>query len=123
MDCDFHCSKRISKVARKSKHRLFECCDTLKIVLANNPEYGVIVKDTDGLRKMRVRVPALNVGKSGGYRLIYKAQLIDEVWKVVLLATYFKGDCEDLSDSDYIIVSEESKLIFESAEDIKWETA
>lgn len=101
MDFEFHCSKRAVKSVKKSKHRLGECCADVMKVLTANPEYGALVRDTGGLRKMRVIVPALQTGKSGGYRLIYKPLMIDEVWKVALLAAFFKGDCEDLSQAQY----------------------
>lgn len=50
---------------------------------------------------MRVAVPALKIGKSGGYRVIYGVQLIDEIQYVVFLQLYFKGDQADLSDEQY----------------------
>lgn len=120
MDCEFYCSKRARKNTKKSKHRLSECYESLMIILANNPEYGVSVQGTDGLRKMRVKVPALNVGKSGGYRLIYKACVIDEVWKIALFAAFFKGDCDDLSANDYKEIAKESDEIFERDDELKW---
>ena len=78
--------------ARRSKHRVLDCCETVCRVLALNPEFGVLVPGSGGLRKMRVRVPGLNIGKSGGHRLIYRGTVIDQAWHVVLLAVYFKGD-------------------------------
>lgn len=89
-------------------------------VLSNNPDYGAVVKGTNGLRKMRVKVPALNTGKSGGYRLIYKALVVDETWTIALLASYFKGDCDDLESAEYKIIESESNDIFEHSEDIPW---
>ena len=122
MDCEFHCSIRLKGSVKKSKHRLKECCTTVKTVLSNNPEYGVLVKGTGGLRKMRVRVPSLNVGKSGGYRLIYKALVIDEVWKIALLETYSKSTREDLSSTEYHAVMREADDIFQRSEETTWET-
>ena len=46
------------------------------------------------LRKMRLQVPGLNVGKSGSYRLIYRAKEMDEAVPVMFLETYFKADTE-----------------------------
>lgn len=60
---------------------------------------------------MRVAAPGLNVGKSGGYRVIYRAQEMDEVIRIVFLDTYFKGDTEDLSKAEY-------KSLKDTAEDI-----
>lgn len=37
--------------------------------LINNPEAGVLIRDSGGIRKLRVA--ARGRGKSGGYRLIY----------------------------------------------------
>ena len=73
---------------------------------------------------MRIHVPALNVGKSGGYRLIYKAIMVDEVRKIALLATYFKGDCDDLTKSEYAVIAAEGEEIFNDCEEkFKWEEA
>ena len=63
MDFQFHCSKRAAKSVKKSKHRLGECCADVMKVLTANPEYGALIRDTGGLRKMRVHVPALHTGK------------------------------------------------------------
>lgn len=71
---------------------------------------------------MRVHVPALHTGKSGGYRLIYKPLMVDEVWKIVLLVAYFKGDCEDLSQAEYDGITREVEGIFNDCEDkFEWE--
>ena len=122
MDFQFHWSKRAAKSIKRSKHRLSECCADVMKVLITNPEYGAMIRDTGGLRKMRVHVPALHVGKSGGYRLIYKAIMVDEVWKIALLAAYFKGDCDDLTKSEYAAIATESEGIFnDSEEKFKWE--
>jgi len=124
MDFQFHCSKRAAKCVKKSKHRLSECCADVIKVLITHPEYGALIRDTGGLRKMRIHVPALNVGKSGGYRLIYKAIMVDEVRKIALLATYFKGDCDDLTKSEYAVIAAEGEEIFNDCEEkFKWEEA
>ncbi len=124
MDFQFHCSKRAAKSVKKSKHRLGECCADVMKVLTTNPEYGALIRNTGGLRKMRVHVPALHVGKSGGYRLIYKTLMVDEVWKVALLAAYFKGDCEDLSQTEYEVIADEAEAICNDCEGkFAWEDA
>jgi mRNA-degrading endonuclease RelE of RelBE toxin-antitoxin system len=92
------------------------------MVLSNNPDYGVVVKGTNGLRKMRVNVPSLNTGKRGGYRLIYKALVIDETWTIVFLASYYKGDCDDLDSTEYKMIESEANDIFCRSEDIPWRT-
>lgn len=123
MDCFFHCSKRALKNTKSSKHRVSECCDTLKLVLAGNPEYGAVIKGRSGLRKMRIKVPSLNVGKSGGYRLIYKSALLEGSWRIVLLATYFKGDCEDLSNDEYKTIQSEAESVFAEVDATQWDSA
>ena len=116
MDFQFHCSKRAAKWVKKSKHRLAECCADMMKVLNSNPEYGALIRDTEGLRKMRVHVPSLKTGKSGGYRLIYKPLMIDEVWKIALLTAYFKGDCDDLSKMEYDVIAGDAEEIFNNYE-------
>ena len=124
MDFQFHCSKRAAKAVKKSKHRLGDRCGDVMKVLSANPEYGALMRDTDGLRKMRVHVPALHSGKRGGYRLIYKPLMIDEVWKIALLAAYFKGECEDLSHTEYKEIADEAEEIFNDCEGkFHWEDA
>jgi len=124
MDFQFHCAKRAAKIVKKSKHRLGECCDDVMKVLCTNPEYGVLIQNSGGLRKMRVHVPALQVGKSGGYRLIYQALMVDEVWKIALLAAYFKGDCDDLTRDEYAAILAEAHEIFNDREQkFGWEAA
>ena len=63
------------------------------------------------LRKMRLQAAGLNVGKSGGNRLIYRAKEMDEAMYIVFLETYFKGDCEDLSQDDYKLLATEAEAI------------
>ena len=101
MDVRFHCSKRVRHSGKKSKHGVMETCQTLQQVLRMNPHFGVSIPRFQDLRKMRLQVPGLNVGKRGGYRLIYRAREMDEAVYVVFLETYFKGDCEDLSAAEY----------------------
>jgi hypothetical protein len=69
-------------------------------VLALNPQYGPRIPRFDSLRKMRLQVPGLNAGKSGGYRLIYSVKEMDEAFHIVFLETWFKGDKEELTDGE-----------------------
>ncbi len=85
-----------------------------------NPEFGVPIPKYSKLRKMRVRVPHLNLGKSGGYRLIYRRSIIDEIQYIVFLDLYFKGDKEDLSPSEYHRVLAESENIVSNILDFDW---
>ena len=73
----FHCSKRARHLGKKSKHGVLEICQTVQQVLRLNPHYGVTIPRFQDLRKMRLQVPELNVGKSGSYRLIYTHALQD----------------------------------------------
>ena len=111
MDVRFHCSKRVRHSGKKSKHRVLENCPTVLQVLRLNPFYGVSIPRFHDLRKMRLRAPGLNVGKSGGYRLIYRAKEMDEAAYVVFLEVYFKGDCEDLSQDEYKLLTTEAEAI------------
>ncbi len=101
MDVRFHCSKRVRHSGKKSKHGVMQTCETVQQVLRLDPYRGVSIPRFQDLRKMRLQVPGLNVGKRGGYRLIYRAREMDEAVYVVFLETYFKGDCEDLSAAEY----------------------
>ena len=72
---------------------------------------------------MRLMVPGLNAGKRGGYRLIYRAAMIDEVWHIVFLRAYFKGETADLSYDEYRVLEDESEAILASPLDYEWEDA
>jgi mRNA-degrading endonuclease RelE of RelBE toxin-antitoxin system len=111
MQIAFHCCQKIRKSGKKSKHRVLETCDDVQKVLKLKPDYGQSIPKFDVLRKMRIAVPGLNVGKSGGYRLIYREREIDDVIHVVFLETYFKGDKDDLSDSEYKFIKSVSEEI------------
>lgn len=121
MDVRFHCSKRVRHSGKKSKHGVMETCETLRQVLQLNPLYGLSIPKFNDLRKMRLRVPGLNVGKSGGYRLIYQVKEMDEALHVIFLETYFKGDCEDLSQAEYKDLASSAAAIFEQPMLYEWE--
>ena len=70
---------------------------------------------------MRVAVPSCSLGKSGGYRVIYSAAAIDEMTHVVFLATYFKGDFEDLTITQYDDLLAESEQILGDPLSYDWE--
>ncbi|MEZ4828945.1 MAG: hypothetical protein R3C61_22065 [Bacteroidia bacterium] len=117
----FHCERAGRKNARKAKHKVLDTCANLKKVLSLNPDYGVLIPGKEGLRKMRLMVPGLNTGKSGGYRLIYRAEIIDEVWHIIFLKTYFKGDRDDLTSSEYKEMLHLSEEIFANPFEFEWE--
>ena len=120
MDVRFHCAAKVRKQAKKSKHRVFTECETVMNVLRLHPEYGVAVKGYAPLRKMRVAVPSLKLGKSGGYRVIYCLQQIDEILYVVFVALYFKGDQADLSDEQYVEARHSAEEILGNVLDFDW---
>jgi hypothetical protein len=121
MDVRFHCSKRVRQSGKRAKHQVFGACETVCKVLRLNCGHGVSIPKFHALRKMRVRVPGLNVGKSGGYRLIYRMQQMDEAMHVVFLETYFKGDCEDLTHDEYKLLLAESEAIMARPLLFDWE--
>lgn len=123
LDIKFHCTRHLRRSARRSKHHVLTICDTVKKVLTLNPEHGVIVSGTSPLRKMRVAIPRLNFGKSGGYRLIYRAHTIDEVLHIILLEIYFKGEREDLDVQTYRRLLNESDNIISDPLAYSWEDA
>jgi len=111
MDVRFHCSKRVRHSGKKAKHEVFGACKTVCEVIRLNPYYGTAIPHFHDLRKMRMRVPGYNVGKSGGYRLIYRAKEMDEAIYVVFLETYSKNECEDLTHAEYKILVKEAATI------------
>jgi Protein of unknown function (DUF1044). len=120
MDVVFHCCTKIHRSGKKSKHRVLETCDDVRQVLKLNPLRGVQIPKFDVLRKMRIAVPGLNLGKSGGYRLIYEVREMDEVFHIVFLETYFKGDKEDLTQAEYKVLKETSNQILSNPLEYEW---
>ena len=117
----FHISDRCKKSLKKSKHRAGDGIETVKTVVRLNPDYGAPIPGRDGLRKMRLRAPGLNAGKSGGYRLIYRKVLMEEVVYILFLDIYFKGDKEDLSNDAYVTLMNEAENLLDRLLEIPWE--
>lgn len=68
--------------------------------LTCNPEKGVVIAGTGGIRKLRWRTGKNNKGKSGGVRVLY---YYDKIIVVVLLITLFKkSDKENIDASEKI---------------------
>jgi len=65
----------------------------LKGDLLKNPEVGDIIKETSGLRK--IRIPIDGKGKRGGARVIYYYLIKNET--IYLLFLYKKNTQEDIS--------------------------
>ncbi|MBI3793518.1 MAG: type II toxin-antitoxin system RelE/ParE family toxin [Nitrospinae bacterium] len=65
----------------------------LRLVLAMNPEAGVVVPASGGCRKLRWR--GRGRGKRGGYRVIYfYRSRPEQIW---LLTMYAKNETENIS--------------------------
>jgi hypothetical protein len=105
----------------REPHPVLAECAKLKAVLRANPAYGVVVPGNSSLRKMRVRVPGLNKGKSGGYRAIYSKHDTDEGVRIVFHAVFYKDDVQDLSVDQYRALSAEAKEIAASIGSTEWE--
>jgi hypothetical protein len=65
----------------------------VKLQLALDPEAGVVIPDTGGIRK--IRCGARGKGKRGGARVIYF--YFDREMPLYLLAAYAKGEQADIS--------------------------
>jgi hypothetical protein len=61
--------------------------------IANDPQAGVVVRDSGGIRK--VRWSRQGSGKSGGVRVIYFTRLAEG--EVVLLTLYAKSETDNLN--------------------------
>ena len=61
--------------------------------MVENPKAGDVIRDTDGLRKVRWSIQGR--GKRGGVRVIYFH--VDELAQVRLLLIYRKGIKDDLT--------------------------
>lgn len=70
--------------------------DALIDFLARNPESGVVIPATGGLRKLRWA--RRGTGKSGGYRAIY--YFLDRDTPIFLLAVYTKVQKDDLTPAE-----------------------
>lgn len=120
-DIRFHWTRRVRRHLKSAKHDVRGQCDTVKQLLSINPEYGQPVKGHGHLRKMRIHVPTARMGKSGGYRCIYRKALIDEIEYVVFLAVYFKGKVEDLTEDQYKTLEAEAEEVLKDPLGFVWE--
>ena len=73
-----------------------------QVTLAANPKAGDVVRDTDGLRKVRWSVRGR--GKRGGVRVIYYH--VDELAQIRLLLIYRKGLKDDLTAKEKAMLRE-----------------
>lgn len=116
----FHCTKETTKAAAKAAHRVADECQRLKAVLRTNPEYGVVVPSTGGLRKMRVRVKGCK-GQRGGYRAIYSKHETDNGVRIAFHYVYSKQDAADLHADKYGELSLEAAQIAKNIDSVPWE--
>ena len=118
----FLATDKVKRACRKAKHGIGKELDsTVRKVLVFNPEYGVPIPRFGSLRKMRVAIPDQGFGKRGGYRLIYRTQIVDETRYFVFLSVYFKSDTEDLSRDEYQELINLSQDILENWLDFTWD--
>ncbi|MBI4404992.1 MAG: hypothetical protein HY537_12570 [Deltaproteobacteria bacterium] len=115
----FHVTPRCEKSAKKSRHHVSHSLEKIKLVLKQYPEYGTVIPGHNKLRKMRVAVPGM--GKSGGYRLIYRKTEGEEIIYITFLEVYFKGYISDLSNDEYRILTAESEEVLKNILEIDWE--
>ena len=81
--------KRASKIMIEHDYRTFEN------VLLDNPNAGTVVKNSGGLRK--VRIAPVGQGKSGGFRIVYllRTPFVFVLW------VYAKAEKSDLTDQEW----------------------
>lgn len=83
--------------ARKAENLLTEDeYIRLILLLSENPEAGSLIRNTGGVRKLRLA--AKGKGKSGGVRVIHFC--LTHAGKVYLLDIYGKGEKNDLSAAE-----------------------
>ncbi len=115
----FHCTKGTVKAAAKATHPIAEECPRLKAVLRANPEYGVVIPGTSGLRKMRVRVKGLK-GQRSGYRAIYSKHETDDGVRIAFHYVYYKGDAADLHPDQYSSLRAEAEQLARGLNHVAW---
>ena len=75
-----------------AKHLSADECEALKDFLAINPEGGVLIQGTGGLRKLRWAMQGR--GKSGGVRVIYYYHNQD--MPLLLISGFAKNEMENI---------------------------
>ena len=73
-----------------------EDCALLEQFLLENPEVGVMMQGTGGIRKLRWALPS--TGKSGGVRILYIDYIVQET--IVVFDLFTKNEKDNLSDSE-----------------------
>lgn len=72
----------------------------IQSALLQNPDAGDVVKETGGLRKLRVR--SSGKGKSGSYRLVYV--YLNKRGEIYLIDIYSKDEKADLSSEEKRVI-------------------
>ena len=98
-----------SKIFSKQIRELGDVLNRIQSDLVENPERGVVVKGTHGVRKARVADPASSRGKSGSYRYLYL--YLAHAGRIHLLYLFSKGDQADLSPQQKEIIGALSQAI------------
>lgn len=76
----------------------------IEMTILKNPEIGVVVKGTSGVRKSRYALIKSNKGKSGGFPIFYL--YIPESELIIFLALLNKKESENLSDSELNLLNQ-----------------
>lgn len=82
----------------------------LELELLKNPQIGVVVRGTGGLRKMRFSFP--NQGKSGSARVCYIDFVMQEV--IYLITAYSKKVKDNLTQTERNNIKKMIKILEES---------
>ena len=99
-----YCSETFKKSLKKyrKKHTITNKeIDIFQKSLVINPLRGNVIPRYDVLRKIRLAVESLNVGKSDGYRVIYSVVYEKNSTNIFLWQLYYKKTLKDLSDNEY----------------------
>ena len=85
--------KDVKKLYKKNK-KLPQDLKSLNDTLSENPKIGIEL--SSGLFKMRLENSSSNIGKSGGFRVIY--YYLDEEENLYLLKIYSKTEIENIKE-------------------------
>jgi hypothetical protein len=87
--------------ARAAKLMTREEQDRVVEMIARDPTCGVVMKETGGIRKVRVAIGGR--GKSGGVRVVFYYH--SDIMPVFLLALFAKNERDNLSKSERNILA------------------
>ncbi len=99
-------NKSFDKLVGKSQR------SKLHEALRLNPQAGILIRGTHGVRKLRWTRPG--TGKSGGVRIIYYFYRKDK--SLILLSLFAKNEKENLSDRDVNELARLANLLREKYE-------